>query len=299
MRINKRKLYGALIIVVVAILFYFIAPASLKAFVWDYLNDSSSSTYVEDVPMPATESAYTTVATTSSEPLSTNSTITPTRELDYDFDVSALSEVDSDYLLSLEYDGYPMAVVNGNEPYFMDDNWCIDSIEVYSELDSLGRTQTAFACLSPDTMPPANVDREALYTSPSGWRDSNGRSNNRQYDSELINGGWVYNRCHLIGYQLSAENDNPFNLVTGTRYLNIDGMLENENAVADYIRRTGNHVMYRITPIYYGDELVCRGLLMEAVSVEDNGSGICYCIYCFNVQPGIYIDYATGANHEI
>ena len=123
---------------------------------------------------------------------------------------------------------------------------------------------------------------------PSGWQSV-------KYD--IIDGKYLYNRCHLIGYQLTAENANEKNLITGTRYLNIEGMLPFENMVADYVKETGNHVMYRVTPIFEGDNLVASGVLMEGKSVEDDGEGILYCVYCYNVQPGISIDYATGASY--
>ena len=124
---------------------------------------------------------------------------------------------------------------------------------------------------------------------PSGW-------DQEKYSTDLVNGGYLYNRSHLIGWQISAENDNEKNLITGTRYFNVDGMLPFENMVADYIRETGNHVIYRVTPIYEGNNLVASGVLMEAYSVEDAGEGVCFNVYCYNVQPGIVIDYATGAS---
>lgn len=159
--------------------------------------------------------------------------------------------------------------------------------ESYSS-DSLGRCTTAEALVGVETMP--TDDREDISNvEPTGW-------NNKRYDSDLVDGGWVYNRCHLIGYQLTGENDNEENLITGTRYLNIEGMLPFENDVAEYVKDTGNHVKYKVTPVYSGSNLVVSGVIMEAESVEDNGKGIDFDVYCYNVQPGISIDYATGEN---
>jgi DNA-entry nuclease len=152
--------------------------------------------------------------------------------------------------------------------------------------DGLGRCTEAKALVCKDSMP--TDDREDISSvTPTGWK-------NKRYDSDLVEGGWVYNRCHLIGFQLTGENANPENLITGTRYLNIDGMLPFENMVADYVKKTGNHVMYSVTPVYTGNSLVADGVIMEAESVEDSGSGINFDVYCYNVQPGIEIDYTTG-----
>ena len=137
-------------------------------------------------------------------------------------------------------------------------------------------------------------ERESIASiSPSGW-EYWGVSNNNSYD--FIEDNYVYNRCHLIGFQLAGENDNELNLITGTRYMNIEGMLPFENLVADYIRESGNHVLYRVTPVFDGFNLVADGVLMEAFSVEDSGEGICFCIFAYNVQPGVWIDYFTGVN---
>ena len=120
---------------------------------------------------------------------------------------------------------------------------------------------------------------------PSGWQTA---------EYEIVDGGYLYNRCHLIGYQLTAENANEQNLITGTRYMNVDGMLPFENMAADYIKETENHVLYRVTPLFIGDELVARGVLMEGWSMEDGGDGVCFNVFVYNIQPGIAIDYATG-----
>lgn len=184
------------------------------------------------------------------------------------------------------YNGNPWVAVNGNVPYFTDSEITTDSFESYSNLDALGRCGVCWACIGEDLMPEAGETRGDISSvKPSGWV-------NAKYD--FVSGGYVYNRCHLIGWQLTAENANRENLITGTRYLNIDGMLPFENLVADYVMETGNHVMYRVTPDFYEDELVCRGVMMEGYSVEDNGEGISYCVYCYNVQPGVKINYVTG-----
>ena len=191
------------------------------------------------------------------------------------------------------YEGKAYVAVNGNVPYFTEDEYTTDAYENYSELDSFGRCGVVMACLGKETMPAKDEDRESINNvTPSGWVQ-------KKYPADLVSGSWLYNRCHLIGWQLSAENDNERNLITGTRYFNAgnseeQGMLLFENMVADYIKETGNHVLYRVTPVYDGNNLVASGILMEAYSVEDNGEGICFNVYFYNVQPGITIDYATG-----
>lgn len=159
--------------------------------------------------------------------------------------------------------------------------------ESYSS-DSIGRCTTAEALVGVETMP--TKDREDISSvTPTGWE-------NKKYDSDLVEGGWLYNRCHLIGYQLTGENDNSENLITGTRYMNVEGMLPFENKVAEYVRESGNHVMYTVTPVYVGSNMVANGVIMEAYSVEDSGVGVNFDVYCYNVQPCIVIDYSTGLN---
>ena len=184
-----------------------------------------------------------------------------------------------------EYNGKAYVAVNGNIPFFTDSELTTQSFELYSELDALGRCGTVYASIGQDLMP--TEERGSIgMVKPTGWHTV-------RYD-DLVDGKYLYNRCHLIGYQLTGENANTSNLITGTRYLNIEGMLPFENMVADYIDETGNHVMYRVTPIFEGNNLLASGVLMEGYSVEDNGAGICYCVYAYNVQPGIEINYATG-----
>ena len=185
-----------------------------------------------------------------------------------------------------EYSGEAYVAINGNEPNFEEKDLTTESYEFYSKLDHLGRCGETVACLGQDLMP--TEDRESIsHVKPSGWVQG-------QYD--FVDGKSLYNRCHLIGFQLAGENANEKNLITGTRYMNTIGMLPFENMVADYIKETDNHVMYRVTPIYDGDNLVASGVQMEGYSVEDEGDGIYFNVYVYNVQPGVEIDYATGEN---
>ena len=182
------------------------------------------------------------------------------------------------------FSGELYTVVNNNEPNFTDEDLLAEPYEYYSELDSLGRCGYAMACLSKELMP--TEDRTGIsHIKPSGWQSV-------QYD--FIDGKYLYNRSHLIGFQLAGENDNEKNLITGTRYFNATGMLMFENMVADYIKETGSRVLYRITPEYDGTNLVASAVRMEARSIEDNGEGICFHVLVYNVQPGVTIDYATG-----
>ncbi|MCD8191239.1 MAG: DNA/RNA non-specific endonuclease [Oscillospiraceae bacterium] len=185
-----------------------------------------------------------------------------------------------------DYSGTAYVELYGNTPAFDEDDYSAEPFESYSELDELGRCGAAYACLSPETMPADGEERGSISSvTPSGWKT---------YAYDSVDGGYLYNRCHLIGYQLSAENDNEQNLITGTRYMNVDGMLPFENEVASYINVTGCRVLYRVTPIFEGDNLVASGVQMEALSVDDGGEAVCFNVYCYNVQPDIYIDYATG-----
>ncbi len=188
-------------------------------------------------------------------------------------------------LLASEYSGSPFVEVNGNVPYFGEEEHTTESFEIYSELDSLGRCGVAYANIGKDLMP-VEERGEIGMVKPSGWHTV-------KYP-EVIEDLFLYNRCHLIGYQLSGENANVQNLITGTRYLNVEGMLPFENKVASYVRETGNHVLYRVTPVFEKDNLVAEGVLMEAYSVEDEGKGVAFCVFVYNVQPGIEIDYAAG-----
>ena len=183
------------------------------------------------------------------------------------------------------WSGEPYVAVDRNQPDFPEEDMTSVSFETYSELDTLGRCGVAYANVGQDLMP--TEDRESISSvTPSGWI-------NREYDGE-----YLYNRCHLIGFQLTGENANEENLITGTRYMNVDGMLPFENLVADYVKETDNHVLYRVTPVFEGQNLVASGVQMEAWSVEDEGEGVCFNVYVYNVQPGITIDYATGESWQ-
>ena len=188
------------------------------------------------------------------------------------------------------YDGELYIEIENNIPSFTEDEITDVSFESYAELDSLGRCGTAFACLSRDTMPARGESRGEIYMIyPTGWEQN-------FYD--FVDREALYNRCHLIAWKLSAENANERNLITGTRTMNTEGMGPFEDMVTEYIRETGNHVMYRVTPVFEGDNLVASGVHMEAYSVEDGGAGIAFNVYCYNVEPGVRIDYATGENRE-
>ena len=200
----------------------------------------------------------------------------------------AFTDEEYNYLMSVlpEYSGDAYAEINNNVPLFKDYEIIGGSFEYYNELDELGRCNVTLASVSEDLMP--TEERGNISSvKPTGWK-------NKRYDN--VPGGYIYNRCHLIGFQLTGENANERNLITGTRYLNVEGMLPFENLVDDYIEETKNHVMYRSTPVFTDDNLVADGVLMEAYSVEDNGAGISFCVFCYNVQPEITIDYKTGDN---
>lgn len=185
-----------------------------------------------------------------------------------------------------EYSGQPYAVLEGDVPDFSEEDESRESFESYGRLDLLGRCTEAFANVGTELMPEEERG-DISQVEPSGWQ-------NEYYD--FVDGGYVYNRCHLIGFQLTGENANERHLIIGTRYMNTEGMLPFENQVAEYVRETGNHVLFRVTPIYEGANLVASGVEMEAESVEDEGRGVQFHVYCYNVQPGVEIDYASGEN---
>lgn len=239
--------------------------------------DSTEDTYVSETVQEA--SGGSTEETDTTEAADENSTAGETASEETSAATSfSISDIPA-------YSGAAYVEVNGNVPYFTESEYTTTSFETYSELDSQGRCGTAYACIGQDLMP--TEERGAIGSvKPTGWHTV-------KYNG-LVDGNYLYNRCHLIGYQLSGENANEKNLITGTRYLNIEGMLDFENEVADYVEATGNHVLYRVTPVFEGDNLLASGVLMEAYSVEDSGASIQFCVYCYNVQPGITIDYATG-----
>lgn len=245
------------------------------------LTENSSPTTVPEnsSQVETVADATPTESLTGTEPSSTED-IEPTDTQAPAFDLSSVPG----------YSGSPYVAINGNVPYFTDSDLTTSSFETYSNLDSLGRCGVAYANIGTDLMP--TEERGTIgQIKPSGWHTV-------KYN-DVIDGNYLYNRCHLIGYQLTGENDNTKNLITGTRYLNVQGMLPFENMVADYINETNNHVLYRVTPIFEGDNLVASGVLMEAMSVEDSGDGILFNVFCYNVQPHIEIDYATGNSRQI
>lgn len=204
---------------------------------------------------------------------------------DADTDIVHSDEVQSvNAVLDIpKYSGKPYAIINNNKPFF--NEYSRTAFENYSDLDKLGRCGVAYANICKEIMP--TEERGQIGSvKPSGWHTV-------KYNG-VINGNYLYNRCHLIAYQLAGENANPKNLITGTRYLNIDGMVPFENKVADHVKKNGGHVLYRVTPIFTGNNLVADGVLIEGYSVEDKGAGVQFCVFCYNVQPGIIIDYATG-----
>ena len=189
-----------------------------------------------------------------------------------------------------EYAGTPFFEINNNIPFFTNEEITDESFEKYGELDQLGRCTFSFASIAKDLM--SSDERGSIgMIKPTGWHTV-------RYD-DLIEDKYLYNRCHLIGFQLTGENANEKNLITGTRYMNVEGMLPFENLVADYIRKTDNHVMYRVTPIFKNENLVATGVLMEGWSVEDEGEGICFCVFVYNVQPGIEINYSNGESKRV
>lgn len=248
---------------------------------------------VEDTPQKPTENAISTTVTTT-EATSTDNTVesvtddesTTKKETTTKNEATTKKPASSSTTLKSipAYSGRPYIALNNNQPDFTSADYTTKAFERYEKLDSLGRCGVAYACVGVEIMP--TEDRGAIgQVKPTGWHTV-------KYD--CVDGKYLYNRCHLIGFQLTGENANTRNLITGTRYMNVDGMLPFENMVADYVKETGNHVLYRVTPIFKGNNRLASGVQMEAYSVEDNGDGICFNVYCYNVQPGVIIDYATG-----
>ena len=275
----KKALKSNLIEFVIALLLF----AIFMGFRWAYANghldqQSLESQFNEIVPSELISSETTSAPVTSSESASTSSSATQTSEK-----VLAIVDVDFDKIS----DDTLVIELNNGVPYFTDSELSLESFEKYSDLDPLGRCGVAFACLTKDMMPPFDAERgDISEIKPSGWKS---------IPADDIDKGWLYNRSHLIAWALTGQDANPKNLVTGTRQFNNDAMLPNEIAVEEVLdAHPGLHVMYRVTPVYVGQELVCRGVIMEAFSVEDNGSAVCFCFFVPNVQKGWTIDYMTG-----
>lgn len=212
----------------------------------------------------------------------------PMETLQSDVFGNNLTELEEQDTSAVPDSGETYAIVNGNIPYFNEEEFTTEAFETYSELDELGRCGVAYANICKELMPTEERGKIGMIK-PSGWHTV-------KYD--WVDGKYLYNRCHLIGFQLAGENANEKNLITGTRYMNTQGMLPFENMVADYVKETNYHVLYRVTPDFEGDNLVASGVEMEAWSVEDNGDGICFHVYVYNMEPGVEIDYATGDSWE-
>ncbi len=228
---------------------------------------------VTDTPTPQPTATLEPVVTVTQSPASSSAPL-PTEPVYAGFDYDDVPE----------YSDRPYVKINGDIPFFSADMLTTECFEDYGELDELGRCTECIACVGEECMP-AEERGPIGQIKPTGWHTVKYKG---------IDGNYLYNRCHLIGYQLTAENANPRNLITGTRYLNVQGMSYWEDITGNYILSTGNHVLYRSTPIFVGEELLVRGVLLEAVSVEDNGAGLCFCVFCYNVQPDVIIDYSTG-----
>ncbi|MGN0390377.1 MAG: DNA/RNA non-specific endonuclease [Wujia sp.] len=275
---NKRKKLSMGCVVIGLILLFGVAVNSENA---------------DDAPEPSTEvnteagsestredTTEETTATLTTEKMATTTTTDASAEKGNSFDIEIVPA----------YAGYAYVPVNDNLPYFTEEEkHSVTAFETYSELDDLGRCGAAFANVCRE-LQPTEPRGEIGSIKPSGWHTV-------KYN-DIISDNYLYNRCHLIGYQLTGENANEKNLITGTRYLNMAGMLPFEDKIACYLEENDNHVLYRVTPIFDGDNLVASGVLLEGYSVEDAGAGICFNVYCYNVQPGICIDYATGDSHE-
>lgn len=276
---DKKKTFKPIILTVVFVVACMTAPLDEQNS--DNLNtDNTVSSSIEDNATDVTEEGTSEITEIASENSSETNTTEETTEATSQYVNSTNITIDE----IPEYSGNAYVSINDNVPFFTDDEMITEAFEYYSDLDSLGRCGVAYANVCVDIMP-TEERGEIGSVKPTGWHTV-------KYD--IVSGKYLYNRCHLIGYQLSAENANTKNLITGTRYLNVEGMLPFENMVADYVKETNNHVLYRVTPMFASENLLCSGVLIEAKSVEDNGAGILFNVYCYNVQPGITIDYLTG-----
>ena len=294
---KKRRLFKPLIIAMAFIISFAVAMGNSETInTADSVKESTEVTSIE-----ATEAVQETVAPTATpkptetpKPTATPTAIptaTPEPTKTPEPTPTVVAKVSEEFSLSnvAAYSGKPYVEINQNVPYFADSELSTTSYEYYSDLDSLGRCGVCIASVGQDIMP-TEKRGDIGSVKPTGWHTV-------KY-AGVVDGNYLYNRCHLIGYQLTGENANNKNLITGTRYLNVEGMLPFENMVADYVKETGNHVLYRVTPIFEGDNMVASGVEMEGWSVEDEGAGICFYVYCYNVQPGIGINYADGTSWE-
>lgn len=265
---SKKKLFVTPVVVILILMMIFSTTACTSENEKNKKTDQSTTTTIKKTTEKETSEKETTVQKTE------------TTESAPSIEVSSIPV----------FNGTAYVAINNNVPYFNEtDKSRTDAFENYSNLDALGRCGVAYANICKEIMPTEERGKIGS-VKPSGWQSV-------KYDN--VDGKYLYNRCHLIGFQLAGENANDKNLITGTRYLNIEGMLPFENMVDDYVDETGNHVLYRVTPIFEGNNLVASGVLMEGYSVEDSGKGISFCVYCYNSQPGISIDYATGNSGEV
>lgn len=283
---SKRKSKVALKPVIIALVFFFAVCFAGTAMENSGVTPSipSDTTSIETTIPSNDSNTEPQTAAESKEDISSTETTTEKASTSTSPEAKPVEQINFDLSSIPAFSNKAYVAVNNNTPYFTSADNTTTSFESYSTLDSLGRCGVAYACIGKDLMP--TEERGSIGSvKPSGWQTV-------KYDN--VDGKYLYNRCHLIGFQLSGENANTKNLITGTRYINVDGMLPFENMVADYVKETNNHVLYRVTPIFKGNNLVASGVLMEAKSVEDNGEGILFCVFCYNNQPGITIDYATG-----
>ena len=282
--LKKTNLKSSLSILLAAILLFTGVSCTSSSEYFENIETMDSYFSTEDFSLNINEENTITSATETTSDFTSDSISTSTKN---NLNGSSAQQTISDIPA---FSGNPYVVINNNKPSFTQAELTTTAYEKYSALDSLGRCGVAIASCGKEIMPKQNEERGSISSiKPSGW-------NQAKYDG--ISGGYLWNRCHLIGWQLSAENANRQNLITGTRYMNINGMLPFENMVADYIKETNNHVAYRVTPIYKGNNLVCSGVQLEAYSIEDNGKEVCFNVFCFNVQPDITINYADGSSYK-
>ncbi len=287
MRMSKRKIIVIVIIAIIVVGYLFsdseeTTPKKIPYESTSVESESITDKYFDDETglTEATEKLSDPVLVTTKKPNSTKKSTTKTQKNNNVGNARAnLSQIPA-------YKNKPYVEINNNQPGFTTADLTTKSFEKYSTLDSKGRCGVAYACIGQDLMPTGKRG-EIGQIKPTGWHTV-------KYDN--VDGRYLYNRCHLIGWQLSGENANEKNLITGTRYMNVSGMLPFENMVADYIKETGNHVLYRVTPIFSGNNLLASGVQIEAYSVEDSGDGIYFNVFCYNVQPGIVINYADGSS---
>ena len=286
---SRRRVIGLLF--VLALLAAGLTACGSRGIRWETASDAENSVEGSSALFSGTDSSGRQDSDNEpAEPVGDNPALPPETEAEDDAaDFSEKTDGSPETAAEIpDYSGIPVITIHGNVPFFTEEERAEEAFESYAPLDALGRCGTAFANICPELMP--EEERGTIGgIRPTGWHT---------VKYEGIDGNYLYNRCHLIAYSLAGENDNECNLITGTRYLNIISMLPYEILVHEYVQRTGNHVLYRVTPYYQGEDLVAEGILMEGLSLEDGGDGICFCVYCYNIQPGIRIDYTTGESEQ-